>query len=273
MIPIKLTFLGTGGGRFTTILQKRRTGGFRIDTAQNHIHVDPGPGALIYSNKFDLNPTKLTSIILTHSHPDHYNDVEVLIEAMTKGGTRNRGTLLSNKSGLTEVQEYGPAVSSYHKNLPNRTHLLNEKNKFSLKNNVTIHPKEVKHSDPTTIGFVIETKFGKIGYTSDTEYFKELPKKFSDLRVLIANNTRPRGEKIPHHLSTNDTIKLLNQINPKTTFITHFGMKMLETDPQKEAEIIKKETGQNCVAAQDGMSISINENIEIEKKQKKITNW
>ena len=45
---MKLTFLGSGGGRFSAISQRRMTGGFRIDNlGGKNYHIDPGPGALI----------------------------------------------------------------------------------------------------------------------------------------------------------------------------------------------------------------------------------
>ena len=51
---MKLTFLGSGGGRFATITQKRMTGGFRIDDIDGmNIHVDPGPGALVERASLD----------------------------------------------------------------------------------------------------------------------------------------------------------------------------------------------------------------------------
>ncbi len=41
---MKITFLGTGGGRFSAISQRRMTGGFRIDNLNGkNYHVDPGP--------------------------------------------------------------------------------------------------------------------------------------------------------------------------------------------------------------------------------------
>ena len=49
-----LTFLGSGGGRFAMITQIKGTGGFRLDTENFHIHIDPGPGALIKSLKEKL---------------------------------------------------------------------------------------------------------------------------------------------------------------------------------------------------------------------------
>ena len=56
MDGIELVFLGTGGGRFATITQKRRTGGIRLISNRLNIHIDPGPGALIYSLEAGLNP-------------------------------------------------------------------------------------------------------------------------------------------------------------------------------------------------------------------------
>ena len=82
---MKLTFLGSGGGRFATITQKRMTGGFRIDDIDGmNIHVDPGPGALVRTYQFGLSPLKLNGVFVSHSHTDHYTDAEVLIEAMTR---------------------------------------------------------------------------------------------------------------------------------------------------------------------------------------------
>jgi hypothetical protein len=38
---LELVLLGTGGGRFATITQKRRTGGIRILNDKVNIHLDP----------------------------------------------------------------------------------------------------------------------------------------------------------------------------------------------------------------------------------------
>ena len=50
---MKITFLGSGGGRFSAISQRRMTGGFRIDNlGGKNYHVDPGPGALVRTYQF-----------------------------------------------------------------------------------------------------------------------------------------------------------------------------------------------------------------------------
>ena len=82
---MKLTFLGSGGGRFSAISQRRMTGEFRIDNlAGKNYHVDPGPGALIRTYQFGLDPRNINGVFVSHAHTDHYNDAEILIEAMTQ---------------------------------------------------------------------------------------------------------------------------------------------------------------------------------------------
>jgi phosphoribosyl 1,2-cyclic phosphodiesterase len=100
------------------ITQKRRTAGIRLVHDETHIHVDPGPGALVYSNWARLNPQKLDGIVVTHCHPDHYTDAEVLIEAMSRGTRTKRGVLAAPRSVLTGNADCDRGVSSYHSNLP-----------------------------------------------------------------------------------------------------------------------------------------------------------
>ena len=112
-----VNFLGTGGGRFVMTSQIRRTAGIRITEDDSQVHIDPGPGALVFSNWARLNPSKLDGLIVTHCHPDHYTDVEVFIEAMTQGTRAKRGVLAATKSVLRGASGIGPCISGYHQGL------------------------------------------------------------------------------------------------------------------------------------------------------------
>ena len=112
---MKITFLGSGGGRFSAISQRRMTGGFRIDNlGGKNYHIDPGPGALIRTYQFGFDPRNLSGVVVTHAHTDHYNDAEILIEAMTRGMTRHFGTIVGCESVLNGFEKWGPCISSYH---------------------------------------------------------------------------------------------------------------------------------------------------------------
>ena len=72
-----VTFIGTSGGRFATISQVRGTGGVYIED-QIRIHLDPGPGALVTMSKMGMDPRLTDVIVVSHGHPDHYGDADVL---------------------------------------------------------------------------------------------------------------------------------------------------------------------------------------------------
>ncbi|MEM2816789.1 MAG: MBL fold metallo-hydrolase, partial [Candidatus Bathyarchaeia archaeon] len=134
MDQYELILLGTGGGRFTTITQRRRTAGIRILGDGLNLHLDPGPGALVYSVSEGLDPQKLDAILVSHSHPDHYTDAEVLIEAMTRGMTKKRGMLVASKSVLRGNSVCESSVSKYHQQMPEKVVEAIPKIKFQVAN-------------------------------------------------------------------------------------------------------------------------------------------
>ena len=44
---MRLTFLGSGGGRWVVLRQLKASGGFVLELSDQKMHVDPGPGALV----------------------------------------------------------------------------------------------------------------------------------------------------------------------------------------------------------------------------------
>ena len=149
---MKITFLGSGGGRFATISQKRMTGGFRVDDfGGRNYHIDPGPGALIRSYQFGLNPTTIDGIFVSHTHTDHYNDAEILIEAMTRGMTKNNGIIMGSESVYDGYKKWGPAISNYHKS--KSQNIVLKPGEIKKTENFTIKGTKTIHGDPTGVGF------------------------------------------------------------------------------------------------------------------------
>jgi phosphoribosyl 1,2-cyclic phosphodiesterase len=256
---MKITFLGTGGGRFTTISQKRMTGGFRIDSFNGkNFHIDPGPGALVRSYQFGLNPASLDGIFVSHSHTDHYNDAEVLIEAMTRGMTKTKGIVMGSQSVFNGYKQWGPAISKYHTGQSEK--LVLGPNKTKNFENFTIKGTKTVHGDPTAVGFQLKSNDLVISYTSDTKYFENLYKYHKGSDILIASVIRPGNQTIKGHMCTRNFINLVNEVKPKLAIMTHFGFKMLSENPNDEAKRVFNETGIATLAAFDGMVVSINPN-------------
>jgi len=268
MSAVDLFFLGTGGGRFATITQKRRTGGIRLLSDSINLQIDPGPGALVYSLRAGLDPQKVNAVLISHSHPDHYTDAEIFVEAMTRGMTRKRGTLIASHSVLVGNSTCESSISKYHQQMPMKVIDAKPGLAFPLED-VQILITKTKHTDPDAIGFRLKTRtIGEIAYTSDTEYFEGIGKQYQGIRLLILCILRPSGNPWKGHMTTEDAAKILDEAKPEMALLTHFGMQMIFKGPEKEANTIQDKTGIPTVAAKDGMHISIQKDIRIQQMKK-----
>jgi phosphoribosyl 1,2-cyclic phosphodiesterase len=264
MSQFDIIFLGTGGGRFATITQKRRTAGIRIISDSLNLHLDPGPGALVHSINEGLDPQKINAIFVSHCHPDHYTDAEVLIEAMTRGMTRKRGVLVAARSVLSGSNTCEASISKYHQQMPEQKIEAVPKMKFQV-GNVNVSVTEAKHTDPDSIGFRFETQeFGDFAYTSDTEYFEDISKYYEGARLLMLCVMRPAGKPWKGHMTTDDAIKIVEATHPERAVLTHLGLQMIFKGPSSEAKLIEEKTGVPTVAAVDGMLINFGETINVQ---------
>ena len=266
---VQIVFLGTGGGRFAMITQRRRTAGIRIISEKANVHLDPGPGALVYSIKEGLDPQKLNGILVSHCHPDHYTDAEVLIEAMTRGMTRKRGVLAAPRSVLKGSETCQRVISTYHQSMPEQTLILEKGVEFHIQD-LKIKSTEARHTEPDTVGFRFETTaFGDFAYTSDTEYFEGIGEYYRGVRLLLLCVMRPSGKPWKGHMTTDDAIKIVREAGPEQVIITHLGMQMIFQSPFKEAKKIQEKTSVPTLAAMDGMRVVLAEEIEIETPSKR----
>jgi len=251
---MRMIFLGTGGGRITVTQQLRATGGIILELDGQTIHIDPGPGALVRAKEHGINLEKVTCVVVSHAHPDHYADAEMVIEAMTQGATHEGGVFIGNEHAINGGADYRPVVSPYHLRTLKKHHAMKPGDVVNL-GNVKVTAVPTSHGEPKTIGFVFEGS-RKIGYTSDGSYFSGQENHFKGCDYLILNVLRPRSKDWPRHMNTDQAARLVELAEPKTAIITHFGILMLKAGPAKEAKYIEEKTGVKTIAAKDGMVIS-----------------
>ncbi len=259
----QITFLGTGGGRFATIYQTRSTGGIFIEDKLN-MAIDPGPGAILRMNQVGIDPTKISLLLISHGHPDHYTDADILVEAMTMGGNQIRGTVLGSKSVITGIEGFNQKVSHYHLSLLEKVYPAKPDEKFLI-HGIRIVATPTIHTDPSGIGFKIHTENGIITYSGDTSINDDVMNSYSDSRLLILSLTTPMGIKLHHHLSPEDAVIVLQKVRPEKAILTHFGLRALKSGPDSIAQWIEAQSGVKTVAAQDGMKVAIKKDIEIQK--------
>ena len=185
---MELNFLGTGGGRFTTASQGRKTAGIIIETEGLNLHLDPGPGALVEvaEKEYDLD-----GVILTHSHLDHCNDAEALIERITELKNK-RCFLLASESALNGFKRVEKSVSEYHKNLCSEIYNMNQNKNIEFEG-LKIQSQEMKHSDQKCVGLKISNDGEVFGFWSDSRYSQDLTEFYGDCSTLIVNCVFPRN--------------------------------------------------------------------------------
>lgn len=248
---MKLHFLGTGGGRYATAKQKRKTGGTLIQTPQRKIIVDPGPGAINLLNEKVDNLEDLDTVIVSHSHLDHYNDAEAVIELITEI-LQNNCHLFANETVLKGFNEMERSVKLYHQNQCGRVEVLEEDSTFKL-DDLQISSQELFHTDPKTVGFIIENNEDSIGFWIDTEYSDELTKFYKRCNKLVINCSRPKEKSYKGHTSVSDVPDILEQTGPDTCLLTHFSDLFLNYNLDEQEEWLKEKTDVKVVFAEDDM--------------------
>lgn len=258
-----LTFLGTGGGRFTTISQLRQTGGMYLRDRGLAANIDPGPGALVHMHRYGLDPTKTNAVLVTHAHPDHVTDAAILLEGITRGGLDRTGTLVAAASvtegvPLPDGRRIGPVLTAYHKEMMANCHTVVPGDKVTLEGMYELTATRQFHSDPATVGFQIKLTNGQFSYIPDTAYHDEIADWHKGSRLVVCQMTRGGPHRIPWHMCTDDVQRIAEQIQPRLLLLTHFGYKTLkESDPGTWAQQVTEKTGVPTVAARDGLRVTM----------------
>ena len=246
-------FLGTAGARVMVANQILASGGLWFNLGGTQILFDPGPGTLVRAVKKKLKPTKLDAIILSHRHLDHSADANIMIEAMTEGGLRRRGTLFAPGDALEE----DPVILRYLRPYLERIELLEEGKSYNIGDVSFRTP--IRHRHPVeTYGVVFETPRHTISCLVDTRFFDDLCLHYKG-DLLIINVVRIESGGPFDHLSASEAGTIINRLRPKAAILTHFGMTMWRAKPWEVASRLSRETGIRIIAARDGMTFDLAE--------------
>ena len=244
-----LKFLGTAGARFVMIEQLRASGGIWVNCKDTNVLIDPGPGSIVRccASRPKLNPTKLDGIILTHRHLDHANDINVMIEAMTKGGFKKKGIVFCPDDALRK----DPVILKHVLDFPEKIITLKSHTNYCVKD--FKFKTSMRHIHPAeTYGIKFNLQGTSVALLTDTKYFKKL-KDFYKVDVLIISVVFFEPRAGVDHLCLLDAQEIIRSCKPKQAVLTHFGRTMLKAKPHMQAKILTKQLGIEVIAAYDGM--------------------
>ncbi len=253
--------MGTAGARFVVSKQLRSSAGTWCFFQGKHILIDPGPGTLksCFLDFPVLNPEDLDAVILTHRHLDHSTDVNVIIEAMTQGTFNKRGYLFAPSDAL---EGFEPVVFQHVRQAVENLQLLKEKGSYSIDNLYFETPFRHNHSAETYgLKFILDQTC--ISFVVDTLFSDDLIKHYSGTDLLVMNVmlVEPLSCKEIKHLDLESATKLIDGIQPRMAVMTHFGLSMLEHEPELLARELSDKTGVKVVAAADGLTIELKKDL------------
>lgn len=250
-----LKFLGTAGARHVVSQQLRASGGIWLQAEGTRLLIDPGPGSLvrIINSRPRLNPRLLSGILLTHRHLDHSGDLNVMVEAMTEGGTNPRGTVLLPGDAVDNE----PVIFSYARRYLSEMILLREGGGYSLGKLHFETPVRHRHA-VETYGLKFQVGNRSLSIIADTGYFPELAEAYRS-EILVINTLTLKHSPLTQdiHLDMEDARRLIQAVRPKLAVLTHFGMRILNYGPSRVARLLSEETGVEVVAADDEMVINL----------------
>lgn len=250
-------FLGTAGARFVVAKQLRSSAGTFIRIHGKNLIVDPGPGTLVRlaRSRPAIDVTKLDAVMLTHTHIDHSNDANILIDAMTNGGLNKRGVLFTTDECLNGENA---VILKYLRSFLEDIVVLRECSEYHLGDLKFSTSVRHQHSSET-YGIKFDVNGKIVSFLSDTKFFPELIQDYAESDILVINAAlfKPHDNPRILHLCIDDVKKLILEIKPGKVILTHFGMTMLKAKPWEVADELRKELGIEVLAASDGMRLDL----------------
>ncbi len=240
------------------VRQLRRTAGFIVSSGDTLLHVDPGPGALVYLNQHRYRPERLSGILVSHAHLDHANDAAALVEGMTGGGKRKRGVFVGSRYVVEGGDDFSPALSPYHASMPERL-LVAEPGESVDVGGIHVTFTRTWHDEPTGVGFIFDDGRVRVAYLSDTGYVGEVAEILARERphAVIFNLIIDVDENVPH-TTLYAVRKFLEAYVPPLVLLQHFGARITLAHRENAiARSLSEEFGARVIALRDGQEVDV----------------
>jgi len=192
---------------------------------------------------------------VSHSHLNHSNDINAVIDAMTYSGMDKNGVLVASKAVVNDNEKQKASLNQYYRDFLERFIVLEAGQRVGI-NEIEVLALKTKHSEENTIGFKFFTPYFTLSYSADTKYFPELIEQYKNSNILILNVPYVNKEEAKNNLCIEDAIKIIKEVKPRLAILQHFGIEIVKGDPLYLIREVQKATGVQTIAAKDGMVIN-----------------
>lgn len=268
---VELMCLGHAAGA-DNMVQAHAAGGFLLRCDERVLMVDPGAGSMACLREAGVDPYTLTDVLVSHAHDDHAGNLAPAVSAALRLGLVERpeahvvvcpalidyGSPAATQAGfMLPAFAWRAQVHALHVEACTATRFdglaVPSQTQADLGGSLHVTATPARHGPIQATGFVIDTPHGRIGYPADTEYFDGLAAAHRGADVLWLNlNTlglnsiadradTAHGDAAVHgHLGYLGVCRLIDEVRPRTVFVSHLGAQLLDGRAQIEALLRKR---------------------------------
>ena len=233
-----LTILGSG----TNVHPSRAAAGYLVRTDQTLL-LDFGPRTLSNLIKTGVNRHRITHILFSHFHADHFSDFitfffDAVIYAKYGGGHRPDLTVIGPKGSKRLMKTIMKTFPSFSR--PPFRVIFNEVGDrcFNL-GETRISPRTVTHvPDLHCVGYRIDYRGKALAYSGDSKYCDNLVQLCRNVDVAVLDCSFPANKPGPAHLHAGECGKLAAEAGVGRLVLSHFY-------PVAERYDVKEQAGES----------------------------
>jgi ribonuclease Z len=252
-------FIGTGSGKTSL---KRFHSSFIFDNGSSYFLIDAGDGVAKGLLQQELDIDKISTVLFTHYHSDHFSGISSLITQMKLSERKKKLCLITHKELILPLRNYLNYCYLFEESLGFETEIfgfehdepviMNDWFTFLARRNNHIRPKPVFSAD-TPVPFVSSSFLFKLGaknlfYSSDVGSPSDLYL-FRDYKLdyFISEIS---------HVSPETVLNSANELKINLTVLTHIDEEN-ESSLEEWVQKLDKPLSDKIILAFDGLKLEL----------------
>ena len=217
-----LTILGSG----TNMHPTRAAAGYLVQTDQIFL-LDFGPRTLVNLMKTRVDRHRITHILFSHFHADHFSDFitfffDAVIHCKHEGGTRPALTLVGPRGTTRLLRTIMKTLPGFH-SPPFQVRIKEVADRSFMLGQTRITPRTMRHVPQLhCLGYRIEYKGRAVAYSGDTQVCRNLVRLCGEADVAVLDCSFPANKPGPVHLHAGQCGQVAREAGVDRLVLSHF---------------------------------------------------